>query len=89
MSATSQGAGCGVVLGIALVLLAQQLAYISLSALVPALEYLIIAAVIGGVVCAVIGWALGRWYESRHPPMSGPAGSASTEPATSGSPPTP
>jgi ABC-type Fe3+-siderophore transport system permease subunit len=70
VSATTQGAGCGVVLGIVFVLLAQQLAYISLSSLVPSLEYLIIGAVIGGVIFAVIGWALGRLYERRHPPAS-------------------
>jgi hypothetical protein len=68
MSATSQGAGSGVVLGIVFVLLAQQLAYISLSDLLPAIEYIVIGAVVGGVLFALIGWALGRRYLSRHPP---------------------
>ncbi len=67
MSATSHGAGCGVVLGIVIVIFLQQVAYLALSDLVPALEYLIIGAVIGGVLGAVIGWALGRSYLARHP----------------------
>ena len=68
MSATSQGAGCGVVLGIVFILLAQQFGLLSLSDLVTALEYLVIGAVVGGVIFALIGWALGRRYESQHPP---------------------
>jgi membrane protein YqaA with SNARE-associated domain len=66
MSATSHGAGCGVVLGIVLVVLFQQLGYLDLSDLVPTLEYLILGGVIGGVLGALIGWALGRSYLSRH-----------------------
>lgn len=67
MSATGSGAGSGVVFGIVVVLLAQQLGYLSLSDLVPAIEYVIIGAIIGGVVFGVIGWALGRRYMRRHP----------------------
>jgi hypothetical protein len=67
VSATSHGAGCGVVLGIVFVLLAQQLDYLNLSVLVPALEDLVIAGVIGGVLGAALGWALGRRYLSQHP----------------------
>ncbi|MGI0129522.1 MAG: hypothetical protein ACREDE_03045 [Thermoplasmata archaeon] len=77
MSATSSAAGAGVVLGIVFVLLAQQFAYLALSSLVTAIEYLIISAVIGGVIFALIGWALGRRYERSHPPMI-----ASSPPAT-------
>jgi membrane protein YqaA with SNARE-associated domain len=62
MSAGSHGAGCGVVLGIILVLLAQQFAFLSLSDLVPALEDLILGAVLGGILGGLIGWALGRRY---------------------------
>jgi hypothetical protein len=65
MSSTSHGAGCGVVLGIVLVIFLQQIGYLDLSDLVPALEWLIIAAVVGGVIGAGIGWALGRSYLSR------------------------
>ncbi len=69
MSATSAGTSSGVVLGIALVLLGQQFGYYSLSDLIPAIEYILIAAVIGGLVGAVIGYALGRLYLHRHPPV--------------------
>jgi uncharacterized protein (DUF697 family) len=81
MSATSQGAACGVVLGIASVLLAQQLAYLSLSGLVPAIEYLVIGGVIGGIVFAGIGWALGRRYLSKHPPVESSEPPSSSPPA--------
>jgi len=66
VSATSHGAGCGVVLGIVIVLFLQQIAVYSLSDFGPALEYLIIGAVVGGVLGAVLGWVLGRSYLSRH-----------------------
>ena len=66
MSAASHGAGCGVVLGIVLVVLFQQLGYLDLSDLVPTLEYLIVGAVIGGIFGGLIGWVLGRSYLSRH-----------------------
>ena len=83
MSATGQGAGSGVVLGIVFVLLAQQLGYLSLSSLVPAIIDLVIGAVIGGVIFALIGWALGRSYLSRHPPASAvDSGSAVNTPPT-------
>jgi NhaP-type Na+/H+ or K+/H+ antiporter len=68
MSATTSGAGCGVVLGIVLVLLAQQFGFLSLSGLDDAIERLVIGAVVGGVLGALIGWALGRRYLSKHPP---------------------
>ncbi|MGI0071225.1 MAG: hypothetical protein ACRECT_04040 [Thermoplasmata archaeon] len=83
MSATSQGAGCGVVLGIVFILLAQQFAYLNLSQIVPAIEYLVVGAVIGGVLFALIGWSLGRRYERLHPPSSDVSGSGSTGPNTS------
>ncbi|HTZ61411.1 MAG TPA: hypothetical protein VMC82_02040 [Thermoplasmata archaeon] len=67
MSATGSGAGCGVVLGIVLVLLAQQFGLLSLSSLISGIEYLAIAAIIGGVFGAAIGWGLGKHYLSRHP----------------------
>jgi len=66
MSAASHGAGCGVVLGIVLVVFLQQVGYLDLSDLVPTLEYLIVGAVIGGVLGTLIGWALGRNYLARH-----------------------
>jgi hypothetical protein len=76
VSATGQGAGCGVVLGIVFVLLAQQFGYLSLSSLFPAIEDIVIGAVVGGVIFALIGWGLGRRYESTHPasipPVSDP-----------------
>jgi hypothetical protein len=66
MSAASHGAGCGVVLGIVLVVLFQQLGYVNLSDIVPTIEYLVIGAVVGGILGALIGWALGRSYLARH-----------------------
>ncbi len=68
MSAASHGAACGVVLGIVGVIFLQQASYLSLSDLLPAVKYLAIGAVVGGVVCGVIGWLLGRSYLARHPP---------------------
>ncbi len=73
MSAGSSGAGCGVVLGIVAVLLAQQFDYLNLSVLAPALEYVIVAAVIGGVVGGIIGWLLGRRYLANHSAPTSPA----------------
>jgi len=66
MSAGSHGAGCGVVLGIVLVIFLQQVGYLDLSDLAPTVEYLVIGAVVGGVLGALIGWALGRSYLARH-----------------------
>ena len=65
MSAASHGAGCGVVLGIVIVIFLQQVGYVDLSDLVPTLELLIVGAVIGGILGCLIGWALGRNYLAR------------------------
>ena len=70
MSATGSGAAAGVVLGVCIVLLAQQLGLLGLSALLTAILYIVVAGVIGGVLFAAVGWALGRRYLSRHPPPS-------------------
>lgn len=66
MSAASQGAGSGVVIGLVLVLLLQQFGSLDLSDLIPAIEYLLIGGVIGGILGGLIGWALGRSYLARH-----------------------
>lgn len=66
MSSTTHGAGCGVVLGICLIVLIQQFGYLNLSDIVPTIEYLVIGIVVGGVLGALIGWALGRSYLARH-----------------------
>jgi tetrahydromethanopterin S-methyltransferase subunit C len=66
MSATTHGAGCGVVLGIVLVVLLQQIGSLDLSDLVPTIEYLVVGAVVGGVLGALTGWVLGRNYLARH-----------------------
>jgi len=66
MSAASHGAGCGVVLGIVIVIFLQQVGYLDLSDLVPTFEFLIVGAVVGGVLGALIGWVLGRNYLARH-----------------------
>jgi hypothetical protein len=80
VSATSAGTGCGVVLGIVFVLLAQQFGLLSLSALIPSIEYILIGAVIAGLVGAVIGYALGLRYASKHPPAAAPGPSSGTTP---------
>lgn len=72
MSATSRGAECGVVIGVAIVLLAQQFGYLSLSDLVPAIEALLVGGIVGGVLFALLGWGLGRRYLRRHPPEAAP-----------------
>jgi len=66
MSATTHGAGCGVVLGIVIVILLQQVGYTDLSDLVPSLEVLFLGAIIGGVIGALLGWVLGVSYLARH-----------------------
>lgn len=70
MSATGAGAAAGVVLGLVLVLLAQQLGFLGLSDLLPAIEYLVVGAVVGGILFALFGWAMGRRYLARHPPAA-------------------
>jgi ABC-type Mn2+/Zn2+ transport system permease subunit len=66
VSATSHGASCGVVLGIVIVIFLQQIAYLDLSDFVPAIENLLIGAIVGGVIGAGIGYALGRSYLAKH-----------------------
>ncbi|MGA9839634.1 MAG: hypothetical protein WBE40_08405 [Thermoplasmata archaeon] len=80
MSAASQGVGCGVVLGIVLVLLAQQFGFVSLSGLAAAIEYLVLGAIVGAILFGIIGWALGRRYVSRHPAVESPAGTPPSTP---------
>jgi hypothetical protein len=79
VSATGSGAAAGVVLGIAGVLLAQQLGFLGLSDLTRGIVYLVIAAVVGGILFALFGWAMGRRYLARHPA----AGSSNSPPPTS------
>lgn len=68
------GAACGVVLGIVIVIFLQQIAYLDLSDLVPAIIDLVIAIVVGGVLGAAIGWMLGRHYLARQSlPPTAPA----------------
>jgi len=66
MSSASHGAGCGVVLGICLVVLFQQFGYLNLSDIVPTIEYLVIGILVGGIIGGLIGWVLGRSYLARH-----------------------
>jgi len=66
MSSATHGAGCGVVLGICLVVLFQQFGYLNLSDIVPTIEYLVIGILIGGILGGLIGWVLGRGYLARH-----------------------
>jgi hypothetical protein len=68
VSATTSGMITGIILGLVFVLLAQEFGFLSLSGLVAAVEYLLIGAIVGGAVFAVIGWLLGRRYRATHPP---------------------
>jgi uncharacterized protein (DUF2062 family) len=60
VSAMTRGLGCGIVLGLVLVLLGQQFGFFDLSDLTPAIEYLIVGAVVFGILGALIGYGLGR-----------------------------
>lgn len=70
MSSATHGAGSGAVLGVVFVLLGQQLGYYSLSDLLTAILYLVIALILGAAVFGAIGALLGRLYLRRHPPPS-------------------
>ncbi|HKV89688.1 MAG TPA: hypothetical protein VJQ43_00630 [Thermoplasmata archaeon] len=83
MSATVSGALSGVVFGISLVFLGQQLGYVDLGALGPGLESLIGGTVIFAVLFGVGGRALGRRYVRRHTPSGSPAAESG---ATAGTP---
>lgn len=67
MSAMSHGASAGVVIGLVVVLLAQQFGYLDLTNLVSAILYLVIGAVLGGVLFGLMGWGLGKRYARNHP----------------------
>jgi hypothetical protein len=60
VSAATHGAACGVVIGVAMILLLQQLSLLDLSALVPSLIDLLVGALLGAVVFGLMGWAIGR-----------------------------
>jgi hypothetical protein len=60
MSATSSGALSGVIFGLALVFLLQQLGLLSLSALAGGILYVILVAVAFGVVFGIVGNLLGK-----------------------------
>lgn len=60
MSAASHAAGSGVVIGLVAVLLAQQFGYIELSNFGPSITYLVVGAVVGGILFGLIGWLIGR-----------------------------
>lgn len=81
MSALGSGAACGVVLGICFVLLGQQFGYLSLSALIPAIEYILIGGVIAGIVGALIGWGLGKRYVARYNAQQAISGNSGSPPS--------
>jgi len=60
VSATSQAAGSGAVLGIVLVFLLQQFGVLALSDLVLSLVFFVVAAVVGGVLCGLAARRAGR-----------------------------
>ena len=70
MGAGSQAAGSGVVIGIAAVLLGQQLGFVDLSGLGTSLFDFIVAGVVGAVMFGVIGRVLGYRYVKKHTPVA-------------------
>lgn len=60
MSATSSGALSGVIFGLALVFLLQQLGLLSLSALESGILYVILVAIAFGVLFGIVGTVLGK-----------------------------
>lgn len=60
MSGTTSGMASGLVIGLAGVLLAQQLGVLELSVLVHAIEYLLAGALIGAVLFGLVGRSLAR-----------------------------
>ncbi|MCI4352940.1 MAG: hypothetical protein L3K14_06080 [Thermoplasmata archaeon] len=66
MGAGSSGAGSGLVVGICLVLLAQQFGFIDLGALVTAIIYLVAFGVVFAVVFGLLGVWLGARYMRKH-----------------------
>ncbi len=77
MSAASRAAGSGVVLGVIAVLLAQQFGYIPLSELGKTIEYLVVGAIGGGILFGLIGWILGKRYQSQQAALAGTPTSSS------------
>ncbi len=76
MGAGSSGAASGVVFGLAVVLLGQQLGYIDLSSLSGGLLALFVAALAFGLVFGLVGIALGARYVKRHAARSSKAAEA-------------
>ncbi|MCI4334799.1 MAG: hypothetical protein L3K04_04135 [Thermoplasmata archaeon] len=60
MSATSSGVLSGIIFGLALAFLLEQLGYLSLSALAAGTLYVVVFAVAFGVVFGIIGNLLGK-----------------------------
>jgi hypothetical protein len=65
----ASGAGSGVVIGVVLVLLGQQLGYIDLGSYSPGLLYFIAFVVVNAIVFGIIGAAIGRRYLRKHRPV--------------------
>ncbi len=78
MGAGSSAAGSGVIVGICIVLLAQQLGILDLSSVLTGLIYLIVFAVVFGIFFGIIGSALGRRYLRQHSGLSEWKGTAAS-----------
>lgn len=78
-----KGGVSGVILGLAVVLLFQQLAYVDLGLLVPGVVYLVIGGLVGGVVFGLTGRRLERRARAGRPavqPWESEAGDADEKP---------
>ena len=65
MSAGTSGAGTGIVFGIALAFLGQELGYVDFGPLFRALETLVVFAIVFAVLFGIIGAGIGRGYRRR------------------------
>ena len=65
MSAGTSAAGTGVIFGIALAFLGQELGYVDFGPLFRALETLVVFAIVFAVLFGIVGAGIGRSYRRR------------------------
>lgn len=85
MSAASRSASSGVVIGIAVVILGQQLSLVDFTQTVGALLEILIGAVVGGVIFGLLGLWIGaraRRRQDREAAAATPDPAASAPPST-------
>jgi hypothetical protein len=78
VSAAGAGATSGVLFGLIIVLLAQQLGFTDLGTLSAGLTLLVVSAIGFGLLFTAVGWAIGRRYARRHPQLMTESDAASS-----------